>query len=402
MKKRKLFVILIICGNFLSNINGQTIPLVPHKYQKDNLWCWAASIEMIAKYNSINNKDQCKIARSILSNCCSCPTTDCTTSACNGNICSRAIYDSDAYSIIRNYIKLNATFVAGDFINWDNVVNQVTNRTPFILGVDEPSLVRCRPYHFVVGKGVSIVTQGVVTSKIILVNDPYCSGMTLTEVNYIESLKRPCSYIYNIKKPVGVIPMMFIAPQIKLDSAEKICEPEFASSFTDSELKKLIDSTKYKMIPVDYCEYDSLKILQKCGEALDIVNHSKCDGKTFVTRFTKVEDTWHPIFSFTQDDEPEIPIKAFGKSYILDNQKGNDTSNFYLPYRKVIFRPQPFEFYKFSLTTNKEMKSVAFTPAYIKNKIRIGNTTINKGEVLLRKNFIKIVKERFYSKPIKS
>ena len=64
--------------------NGRTIPLqaststgaklrVPHKYQQQSNWCWAACAEMVMRYRGNTNTDQCDLANWLfnLTVCCS-------------------------------------------------------------------------------------------------------------------------------------------------------------------------------------------------------------------------------------------------------------------------------------------------------------------------------------------
>ena len=147
--------------------------------------------------------------------------------------------------------------------------------------------------------------------------------------------------------------------------------------------------------------------MKATSQTIDLISEEKCNAYNTVIRLKKVNNMWEPIFIMHQNDNPTIPIVLNGSKIILNNNNSSsDSSIQYVKYQKVLFPPQPYEFYTFTISeklpNNKIKTSTYFTPANIDDSIIINKKTIKKGEVYSRKDFFDIVKSDFFNKNVKN
>ena len=260
---------------------------VTHVTQKDGTWCWAATIEMILKFHN-NSTNQCKIANYHFSKSCTCGGSCGSTGLkCIGNLASqnfKYLFQHYGYSATPN-----------TNIDWAVVKQQITDSSPFVIGVNPASNSNnCTLTHYVVGKGYREASDE--SLNFILADDPIvCGGIYSTEIRYSATNQvdiNHCFFLYDINANNSLVAKT--KPNTQKVRKQPIRLPQVSQQHCDFAIRKPLQNEdiyslkNYQIIPVYY--EDDLKQ----SNVMDIVSTQACQGYYTVTRMQFINGLWEP------------------------------------------------------------------------------------------------------------
>jgi hypothetical protein len=356
MKMRKLFLIPLILFFTLSFIKAQIELQIPRITQLDGSWCWAASSKMIFDYqrNPSQTQKQCDIALIAYNLNTQSPILTCNcNSSCStvGNICGRALWDTDFLRIFDYY---NYKWRITNNLDWSTTTSLINAFRPFIVSQEvfrnEDS--RCKATHYLTAKGWCQPNDN---CKFILVADPgACKNQNIIAINAIaRATYKICTAIIDTAKTsisANKAKVITNAPTCKLIKCDEVFHdiaPQMQMMMAKKKVdKKLIldDSIFYKPIKVEYVEIINNKLVTiNQNPIYDIPRRIPNEDKEYViNRIEKIDGVWETQMVLTGNYDNNFTIDPLinlgGFKFTLDPGL----------FSKVILVPEYMDFYRFS------------------------------------------------------
>jgi hypothetical protein len=376
---------------------SQTNPLpVTRIKQKGDVLCWAASMEMIFKFNDhLSPNNQCIIAEVVQSTqgigtvvCTPCPT-NCTSPVPNIGNCNFTANENNIILALNGFFNYHNAGV--QMPDWQTFKNDINVQHPF-LGLKGYPIQKCASDHVLVVIGYTPtginIASGV--NKYYYVNDPLSKCGTKYQKLIFSTDKRVmsiCAYINEMYPKTTTHAFRLLIE--KKDSMASFpqdnlaWEGEISNNLSQKELDALIKSGAYTTVEKVYYSTKN----QRSFSTIELTYHNFKPPYTRMT-FQKVDDEWIPVqIEQTEDEHFQIVPRPQFDDIILS--KRPDLMAFptkMLPYKKVVLLPSSREFYYFNdlkeprffqLTDELGLPQKPLTLTDMEKQFNVGSNFIN-------------------------
>jgi hypothetical protein len=393
MKKVLLVLVCLICFG----VSGQGCVDVKLKYQKASLFCWAASIEMIANYHGVTTYQgqpltQCKLAQilsgdmgtgapinSVQLNECEKDTFHLRTfevppypsSSINWNIDYQPSYGLGSSQVL-DYVFSKIGFYSvqdSSPLDWELISREITNCRPYIMTIALPGDIYNS--HAVVVKGYWHYVDSLnVTTRFIVVADPWYPGSGEVYSLNFDRLQESCNFFVFGEFVHGIRPKnKFYCSLCSEDKIKKSCSDKdkiIMDEFNESAQRKNDriaflngTSTKVYAIKVHYLSYNRLAVdfngqavehltveeVQSCSDNLiDIISEDKASA----VLYQKTQNNNWQLVKIGKNSYPEsIKIKLGGNGFTLSNNPSIQNQQAIISYEYVRYDAFHLNYFRF-------------------------------------------------------
>ncbi len=359
MKRVSIFVfcIVIMCLYATSQTRVLAVNAI---LQKGDKLCWAASMEMIFRYNDINTpNNQCLIAdimqtqRGVgeIAACIPCSLPCCINCIPDADNCNRSASRNDILSILN--IPFNYHYGVVDVPNWTITVNEINFPRPFIGFIGYPTEQGCLTHHAVTVMGYRVRPSD--KKKFYLLNDPFpssarnpCNNVSYKQLAFSNSrrTKTICTYLIEMYGKRNNFSSMSNSNKSK-DSIPKKDDAlwlgEITKDLSSKELAILLKENKYSSVEKIYYSTEN----QRYFSTLEL---TYVDGEKPFTRTTlqKVDNKWITV-EIEQTDDELFEIVKLKNDIIISNRPDKLVGKLKIePFKKLILLPSEKQFYVFN------------------------------------------------------
>jgi Peptidase_C39 like family len=341
MKKIAVLIcsLLAISNLALSQSNQLSVNCV---HQKGDALCWAATLEMIFKYNDASSpNDQCvnaEIMQAVrASRIVVCrPCTPHLPSATK-NDCNKAAGVEDFKAVLNNPYKYHYT--DGQTPNWNTIVNDINSNHPFMGFIGYPKLTdKCSSDHVVAIIGYEQKKNG---NKYYVTQDPNRTcGQATGNKKWLFStdaaLMTVCSY-FNEMYPNSTP----YAHKVSLGTKDSTFAPPNDELSWQGEINKTLNQkdVDYLIKSLDYSAVETIYYSTYNQASFSTLELTYLNGKPPYARTTlqKVKDTWFPVSIELTEDEPYKIVRPTLDDIILSKRPDKLTTNLKIEsYKKVV------------------------------------------------------------------